>query len=96
MYLFDDRFSTVVAFVVGFDTAQDGKPLRGFQEWVCERFIGGHSGQHWAFVIASSRVPSSGGYLSIDRIPQELDSGLVVELVDLLEEFSERHSEIGP
>jgi hypothetical protein len=91
MYVLDDRFSTAVAFIEGFSTAHDGDPLSGFQEWVCERILGGHSGRHWAYVLASTRVPSMvDGQMPIDRIPRELEIGLVETLLDLLEEFSNR------
>lgn len=91
MYLLDDRFSTAVAFIEGFDAAQDGNPLNGFQEWVCERILGGHSGRHWAYVIASTQVPGLvDGQMSLDGIPRELEKRLVETVLDFLEEFLSR------
>ncbi|MCM1975253.1 MULTISPECIES: hypothetical protein [unclassified Streptomyces] len=90
MYLLDDRFSTAVAFVEGFDAARDGDPLNGFQEWVCKRILGGNSPRHWAYVLASSHVPGMGdGQASIDRIPRESEAGLIEAMLDLLEEFAD-------
>ncbi|KAA6212670.1 hypothetical protein CP973_25280 [Streptomyces albofaciens JCM 4342] len=91
MYLLDDRFSTAVAFVEGFSAAHDENPLNGFQEWVCRRMVGGYSSRHWAYVLASAQVPGmADGNMSIDRIPHELENGLIEMMLDLLEEFSNR------
>lgn len=89
MYLLDDRLSTAVAFVEGFNAARDGDPLNGFQEWVCDRVLGGCSPRHWAYILASTQVPDmADGQISIDRIPRELEIGLIEAMLDLLEEFA--------
>ncbi|MFK8844460.1 hypothetical protein [Streptomyces sp. Ac-502] len=91
MYLLDDRFSTAVAFVEGFNVAHDSNPLDGFQEWVCGRIIGGHTSRHWAYVLASAQVPGMiDGQISIDRIPRDLEGGLIEFMLDLLEDFANR------
>ncbi|WP_316778202.1 hypothetical protein [Streptomyces sasae] len=91
MYLLDDRFSTMVAFVEGFSTAVGGSPLSGFQDWVCERILGTRSSIHWAYVIASTRVPDIlDGKRPIDRIPHEVEADLADLALDLVEEFSNR------
>jgi hypothetical protein len=91
MYLLDDRFATAVAFIEGFSAAHDGNPLNGFQEWVCERILGGCSPRHWAYVLASAQVPGLVDHqVSIDQIPREAEIGLVEAMLDLLEEFSDR------
>ncbi|MER6233452.1 hypothetical protein ABT169_30545 [Streptomyces sp. NPDC001616] len=78
----------MVAFIEGFSAARDCNPLNGFQEWVCKRILGGYSSRHWAYVIASTQVPGmSDGQISIERIPSELEDGLIEVALDLLEEF---------
>ncbi|MFE0514967.1 hypothetical protein [Streptomyces sp. NPDC058964] len=91
MYLLDDRFSTMVAFIEGFCTAARVSPLTGFQDWVCERVLGGRSSIHWAYVIASTKVPDIlDGNRPIDRIPREVEGDLTDLTLDLVEEFSSR------
>lgn len=91
MYLMDDRFSTMVAFIEGFCTALGSSPLSGFQDWVCERILGGRSSIHWAYVIASTRVPDIlDGNRPIDRIPREVEGDLADLTLDLVEEFTNR------
>ena len=90
MYLLDDRFCTAVAFVEGFNQAQDGGPLDGFQEWVSSRILGRRAGISWAYIIASTRVPRilEGG-LGIDSVPADADIELINLMLDLLEEFDD-------
>lgn len=57
MYLPDDRFSTAVAFVEGYNTALDGIPLSGFQGYVAMRVLNRESSLHWSCLIASTKVP---------------------------------------
>lgn len=91
MYLLDDRFSTMVAFIEGFCTALGSSPLSGFQDWVCERILGRRSSVHWAYVIASTRVSEIlDGNRPIDRVPPEVEAYLADLTLDLIEEFSNR------
>ena len=53
MYVPDDRFATLVAFVEGVDIGSDGALLRGFNEWLQERLLGYQTNFHWAAVIRS-------------------------------------------
>ncbi|MFI7438060.1 hypothetical protein [Micromonospora haikouensis] len=88
MYLLDDRFSTAVAFVQGYDSAFDGVPLSGFHDFVATRLVNHETSFHWAYVIASTRVPAileSG--VRIDQIPAEFDKELTEMLVGLLEDY---------
>lgn len=55
MYVLDDRFSTVVAFVEGYNVAFDGVPLSGFQDYVVARLLNRQTNLHWAYVIASTK-----------------------------------------
>src|SRR5688572_6951573 len=89
MYLLDDRFSTAVAFVEGYNTALDGVPLSGFQEYVAQRVLHGRSSRHWAYLIASTKVPGiDDGTLRIDHIAPEWDGELTEMAIDLLEGFA--------
>ncbi|MBC3841831.1 hypothetical protein GXW82_21285 [Streptacidiphilus sp. 4-A2] len=90
MYLLDDRFSTAVSFVQGFNAALDGEPLAGFQEWVSIRILGRKSSLHWAYVIASTRAPEVlEGRVRVDELPSELDGPLTDALMEVLEKFLE-------
>jgi hypothetical protein len=88
MYLLDDRFSTAVAFVEGYNAAFDGVPLLGFQEYVVGRILGSESSLHWSYVIASTRVPEIlDGSIRIDQIPAETESELTDTMLDLMEGY---------
>lgn len=91
MYLLDDRFSTAVAFVEGFNAACRGSPLQGFQEYVTKQILGDHqSSLHWSYIIASTVVPTIlDGEMRIDQIPSELEIGLTGRMVDLIERYAE-------
>lgn len=94
MYLFDDRFSTMVAFIEGFNTALDGRPLNGFHDWVCNQILGRRSSLHWSYVVASTLAPEIlQGNVRIDQIPIEFDLMLTDESLRLLERFSRLPSE---
>lgn len=88
MYLLDDRFSTAVAFVEGYNAAFDGAPLSGFRDYVAAQILNGESSLHWSYVIASTKVPAIlGGDVRIDQIPAKFEIELTEMLVDLLEGF---------
>ena len=89
MYLLDDRFVTAVSFIDGFNAALEGQPLDGFREWLNARILGHRSSLHWAYVIASTRVPEvlEGG-IRLDEIPHDCDTPLIEEMLQLLVEFS--------
>lgn len=88
MYLPDERFATAVAFMEGFNAALDGAPLHGFQTWLAERIRGGKSGIHWAYLVASTRVPEVlEGRLRLDQIPPDQDKPLIDDLLQLVEVF---------
>ncbi|MEV6369643.1 hypothetical protein AB0L86_22430 [Micromonospora musae] len=89
MYLLDDRYSTAVAFVEGYNAAFDGDPLSGFQDYVAARILNRKSSLHWSYVIASTKMPALlDSDARIDQIPAELEVELTDLLVDLLEEFA--------
>jgi hypothetical protein len=88
MYLLDDRFSTAVAFVEGYDAALDGAPLRGFGDYVTERIAGHQSNISWPYLVASTAVPEiMDGGMRIDQIPAEVELELTERMLDLIEEY---------
>ncbi|MFJ9951266.1 hypothetical protein [Kitasatospora sp. NPDC091207] len=91
MYVLDDRFSTVVAFIDGFNSALDGEPLAGFQDWASRRILGGSSPIHWSYLVASSRVPEIiDAETHIDQIPADIEIYLIDDLLNLIEAFLDR------
>ncbi|GIE84070.1 hypothetical protein [Actinoplanes regularis] len=96
MYLLDDRFATAVAFVEGFNTALDGAPLAGFQDYVADRILGRRSSLHWSYIVGSLEFPSLlEGELGIDQIPIGSGPEVTELLVDLLEDFQARGAASG-
>ncbi|WP_067705997.1 hypothetical protein [Actinoplanes awajinensis] len=91
MYVFDDRFLTVVGFVEGYNSALDGRPLRGFHDHVAERVLGRYSPRHWSMIIASAEpLVAARGDRDLHDLPQELQLSLTHRLVDLLEEYADQ------
>lgn len=80
MYLMDDRYATVVAFIVGLSAASDGSLLDRFGHWVAERAQGHRSPRAWWSVVRDGDGES-------EPLRDEDATGL---LLDLLEEFVER------
>jgi hypothetical protein len=93
MYVGDDRFLTVVAFVEGYNAARDAGPLSGFPDFVSMRLLGHHSNLHWSAVIASTEVP---GVLETDAglngQPQQVQLGWIHRLLDLLDDYRDESS----
>ncbi|MFJ9841624.1 hypothetical protein ACIRYZ_14365 [Kitasatospora sp. NPDC101155] len=88
MYLLDDRYSTVVAFLEGFNAALDGEPLSGFQEWASHRILGSSCPVHWSYIVASERVSGIlDGKIGIDQIPADVEILLIDDLAGLIEAF---------
>ncbi|MFS0704450.1 hypothetical protein AB6N23_08005 [Cellulomonas sp. 179-A 9B4 NHS] len=79
MYVLDDRYASVVAFVTGLASASDGRVLEGFQELVQERLLDGRTTpRHWWAVVRDS-VADGGA---------DGDAEATTRLLDLLEEFA--------
>lgn len=88
MYLPDERYSSVVAFIEGFNIALGGEPLRGFQEWISMRIRGGHSSLHWSIIVASIRVPEVlDRGIRLDQVPADVDELLADDLLQMLGDF---------
>ncbi|GAA4625638.1 hypothetical protein [Cellulomonas oligotrophica] len=80
MYLPDDRYASVVAFVTGLASAGDGRMLDGFDGWVAERVLGHETGRGWWSVVMDS-VPAGSPVRDADA---------TTILLGLLEDFAER------
>ena len=79
MYLLDDRYASVVAFVTGLSCASDGEMLAGFNGWVAERLLGARTNRGWWSVV----------YEAIPADSTSRDSQATELLLDLLEEFAD-------
>jgi hypothetical protein len=75
-YVPDDKYATVVGFLTGFDEAQSGGALAGFQEFVELKF-GSHSSIVW-WSLAPKIAPA---------VEDQPDEAKVSRLLDLLEEY---------
>ncbi|MFJ3235728.1 hypothetical protein [Streptomyces sp. NPDC086787] len=90
MYLMDDRFPTMIAFVEGFCAAFNESPLAGFQEFIEYKLLNRRSSVHWPYIIASTRVPDLMDLnVSIDCMPREAEMEVADLTLDLIEEFLE-------
>ena len=88
MYLMDDRYMTVVAFVEGCDAATERRLLTGFNDWVSTRILGfAGSGFHWSTIVASKRAPALLAEPRSGPIPEEVEAGAADDLLEMLDEF---------
>ncbi|GAA1854234.1 hypothetical protein GCM10009751_08770 [Myceligenerans crystallogenes] len=79
MYLLDDRYASVVAFVTGLACADGGRILDGFDDWVAERVLGHRTARGWWSVVLESVSSES----------RSRDTEATAMLLDLLEAFAE-------
>ncbi|MGA4726327.1 hypothetical protein ACPB67_02815 [Micromonospora taraxaci] len=90
MYVLDDRYLTAVAFVVGFDSALDGRPFEGFHGWVCQRVLGRHSVLAWPYVIAYLEVPETlSGPCDLNGLDSDTQLRMIDQMLALIREFAE-------
>jgi hypothetical protein len=88
MYVSDDRFLTVIAFVEGYNAALGGEPLSRFQTYVTDRVLGRYSNLHWSAIIASEELRTATESDSdLNSLPPETQLSLIHRLVGLLEEY---------
>ncbi|MFI6309891.1 hypothetical protein ACIBEK_07130 [Nocardia fusca] len=89
MYVMDDRFTTAVAFVEGFNQANDGRTLSGFQSFVINQLNGGkRSSLHWSSLIAKSEFSSTlDNDVAIMDLSPEAQRALINRMIDLLMEY---------
>jgi len=87
MYLPDNRFSTLVAFVQGVDVGVGGRLLAGFGDWIHDRLLGDRTNFHWSVIIAAQAL----GVRQVDGLRElmtdEADRRAFAELMDQLSFF---------
>lgn len=86
MFLPDDRYYTLVAFVEGCNAATGWELLAGFNQWTAAQVLGHQSSLHWSVVIASKSSPEmlKSGH---GAIPSEIEASAAADLLKLLDEF---------
>lgn len=87
MFLLDDRYMTLVAFIDGCNAATDWKLLDGFNEWVAARILGTESSLHWATIVAARSDPRLLEEPRSVPIAPELESKAADDLLRLLDSF---------
>ncbi|GAA4733818.1 hypothetical protein [Phytohabitans rumicis] len=87
MYLPDDRFHTLVAFIEGCNAATDWKLLAGFNEWVATHTLGQKSSFHWSVIVASKIFPTILDESGAAAIPGELEGPASEELLRVLDSY---------
>ncbi|MEU4113947.1 hypothetical protein AB0F71_05565 [Kitasatospora sp. NPDC028055] len=97
MYVLDDRYSTVVAFLEGYNVALDGVPLSGFQDWVSCQILNSSCSVHWSYIVASTRVPGIlDARTGIDQISANIEIALIDDLISLVEAYLGRDTHAPP
>lgn len=88
MYLIDESYAALVAFIVGVDEGMERKLLAGFDEWVSVQLLGHESPVSWAFLIAGRHAPGIlDGTRPCGAMSKAEIAGASSELFDLLDEF---------
>lgn len=89
MFVLDDGYVTVVAFIDGLALGVGAGSLDGFQEWVALETTGAPDARHWSVVVASqvSRDVREGAPLSAMSGEEQARSS--TELFNLLTRFLE-------
>lgn len=90
MFVLDDGYVTLVAFIDGLATGVDDGVLDGFQEWVARETTGSPDARHWGVIVAAqvSRGVRDGCELS--AMSQEEQARSSAELHSLLTRFLDR------
>lgn len=57
MMLPDNRYNTLVGYILGYNAATDSRLLRGFGEWVERRYLDRESSLHWSILVAATHAP---------------------------------------
>ncbi|SNY67307.1 hypothetical protein [Paractinoplanes atraurantiacus] len=88
MYVGDDRFLTTVAFLEGYNSALDARPLQGFQEYTAIRLTGRRTSLHWPAVVAFTVFPTAreAGF-DINSMPPDAQLDAIRLLLDLLDDY---------
>lgn len=88
MFVLDDGYVTLVAFIDGLALGVDAGILDAFQEWVARETTGAPDARHWGVVVASqvSRVVREVGE-PLSAMSQAEQARASAELFDLLTRF---------
>ena len=85
-FLLNDSYDTLVAFVMGFDAAFDGKPLRGFNDWCRDALSMSGSSIHWApLIYEQCESGVNGAFVQAGNVDNQAKGALL----DLLRRFLE-------
>ena len=87
MYLPNERYFAVVAFVEGCNAATGWELLAGFNEWAASQILEHESSRHWSAIVASKFAPEILKEPSAARIPAEAEKAASKELLRLLDIF---------
>ncbi|MET0238234.1 MAG: hypothetical protein ABW224_26570 [Kibdelosporangium sp.] len=86
MYVLDDHYLTLVAFIDGYNSAHAPQsPLRDFGTWLAHRLTNGPSSLHWAAQVAAIQ-----GGRTIQDLTFEQEQVACAHALNLIDEFLER------
>lgn len=89
MFLLDDRYMTLVAFIEGCDAAADWRLLEGFGEWVAEVLFNAETTLHWSTIVAAKIDPGLLQEAQARSLSPEYESTASSDLLELLDRFLE-------
>ncbi|MBW4717970.1 hypothetical protein [Saccharothrix obliqua] len=85
MYVPDGRYHTLVAFILGYDVALEGRFLEGFKEWCLAALGVGESSLNWPALIWDDVTERVAGGL-----PGDPEEEMKAEVIRLLKGFLSR------
>ena len=86
MYLMHSTFAEAVAFIVGYEIARKGKPLKGFHDWLVAR-LGYGANLHWCGLVLSLTFPDAPNPdIAVSKSPEN-EVKAVRALFSLINEF---------
>jgi hypothetical protein len=91
MYLMDESYATVAAFVTGYDLACEGGVCTGFREWLVIR-VGLGSNLGWEALALHAAFPTSGNPQAAVLASAETQRHAIDTLFNLLAEYDEVQS----
>lgn len=90
MFLLDDAYETLVAFLMGFDAAVDGELFCGFDPWLRDFIKEPESSLHWSSVIRGKALRDQAA--TPFNHTKTVDMSAKSLLLDLLQQFLKRES----
>lgn len=89
MFIAEETYAAVAAFVLGYDLACEGGVCVGFREWLVMR-IGSGSNLHWSALVLHVAFPTSGNPQEAVHASAETQRHAIDTLFGLLSEFDEQ------